>query len=183
MAQFEAFDPTVEIHGQAVVTVLDEVLPMFSDHYRETAISVLAAEGITDPSPDRWYSQQSWLNALEAVAADLEPHLLDRLGEQVHKVPGFATSSRSVEDGLRSIDEAYQQNHRGGELGHYRFEKTDDRQGEVECRNPYPCVFDRGIIRGAAKRYAPLDAFVFVEERGETCRRRGDDTCTYTVNW
>lgn len=183
MAQFEAFDDSVEIHGRAVVTVLDEVLPKFSDHYRETALSVLATEGIPDPSPDEWYPQQSWLNALAAVADELEPHLLDRLGEQVHKVPGFAQDARSVSEGLRSIDRAYEQNHRGGEIGHYRFDPTGDRQGEVECRTPYPCVFDRGIVRGAAKQYAPLDAFVFVEERGDTCRRRGDDACTYTVNW
>lgn len=183
MVQFEAFDESVEIHGRAVLTVLDEVLPMFSDGYRETAQLVLADEGITDPAPDEWYAQQSWLNALGAVAADLEPHLLDRLGEQVHNVPGFASDSGSVVEGLRSIDEAYRRNHRGGEIGHYRFEQIGDRTGEVECYTPYPCVFDRGIVRGAAKRYAPVDAFVFVEERGEACRRRGDDVCTYTVNW
>lgn len=183
MAQFEAFDDGVEIHGRAVVTVLDEVLPKFSDHYRSTAIEVLEAQGITDPRPDDWYPQQAWLDALEAVTDDLEPHLLDRLGEQVPNLPGFAGESETVEAGLWSIDEAYQRNHRGGELGYYRFEKTGERRGEVECRNPYPCIMDRGIVRGAAKRYAPLNAFVFVEERGSTCRRRGDDACTFTVNW
>ena len=183
MAQFEAFDEDVDIHGRAVVTVLDEVLPKFSDHYRKTALSALADEGITDPAPETWYPQQAWLNALEAVADVLEPHLLDRLGEQVHNVPGFANGSGTVEEGLQSIDEAYQRNHRGGEIGHYRFEPKNERAGEIECRNPYPCVFDRGIVRGAAKRYAPVGSFVFVEERGGACRRRGDDRCSYTVHW
>lgn len=183
MAQFVAFDDEVEIHGQAVIAVLDEVLPMFSGHYRTTAKEVLEAQGIPDPRPDAWYPQQAWLNALEAVADELEPHLLDRIGEQVPNVPGFAGESESVEAGLRSIDEAYQRNHRGGDLGYYRFEKTGTQQGLVECRNPYPCVMDRGIVRGAAKRYAPLDSFVFVEEDGSACRRRGDDSCTFTVNW
>ena len=84
---------------------------------------------------------------------------------------------------LRSIDEAYRRNHRGGDIGFYRFESTGERSGEVTCENPYPCEFDRGLIRAVARRYAPVESFVFVEERGDRCRRRGDDACTYTVSW
>ncbi|MFB6123254.1 MAG: hypothetical protein ABEJ78_07325 [Haloferacaceae archaeon] len=183
MATYEAFDPDVEVHGQTILTVVDDALARFSPAHRERAREVLAANGIEDPSPDEWYPQQAWLNTVEAIAEDLEPHILDRLGEQLPDAADWPTGLSGVGEGLRAIDRAYQRNHRGGDIGSYRFERTDDRAGEVRCENPYPCVFDRGLVRAAAQRYAPVESFVFVEERGDRCRREGDDVCTYTVFW
>ena len=183
MAQYEAFDPTVEVHGQTIVNVVEKALTQFSAAYRDKARDALAREGITDPQPDEWYPQQAWLNAFKTVAADLEPHVLDRLGEQIPAVAAWPEEIQTVEEGLQSIDDAYQRNHRGSDIGYYRFEPTDQREGEVICNNPYPCEFDRGVIRAVAQRYAPVDSFVFLEERGQECRREGDDKCIYTVSW
>lgn len=183
MTQYEAFDPAVEVHGQTIVTVVEDALAQFSDAYRDKARDALAQEGITNPEPDEWYPQQAWLNAFETVADDLEPHVLDRLGEQIPAVAEWPNDIHTVEEGLKSINEAYQRNHRGSNIGSYQFEPTDQHEGEVVCTNPYPCEYDRGIIRAIAQRYAPVDSFVFIEERGEQCRRDGDDTCVYTVNW
>ncbi|QHS17674.1 hypothetical protein [Halopenitus persicus] len=183
MVTCEAFDRNVEVNGQTVVTIVEKAMGRFSEAYRERALAALAEEGITDPDPDEWYPQQAWLNAFETIADELQPHVLDRLGEQLPDVADWPNDFESVPDGLRSIDEAYRRNHRGGEIGHYRFERTDDRAGELTCHTPYPCPFDRGLIRGVAERYAPMDAFVFIEETGSTCRRTGDDTCVYTVYW
>lgn len=183
MVPYEAFDQDVEINGQTVLAVVEKAMGKFSEAYRDRAIAALAEEGIVDPSAADWYSQQAWLNAFETIADDLEPHILDRLGEQLPVVAEWPTDISSVPEALRSIDEAYQRNHRGGEIGFYRFEQTDERTGEVTCHNPYPCPFDRGLIRGVAKQYATVDAFVFVEETGSTCRRDGDDRCVYTVHW
>ncbi|WP_096389835.1 hypothetical protein [Halopenitus persicus] len=183
MVTCEAFDRNVEINGQTVVTIVEEAMGRFSEEYRERALAALAEEGITDPDPDEWYPQQAWLNAFETIADELQPHVLDRLGEQLPDVADWPNDFETVPAGLRSIDEAYRRNHRGGEIGHYRFERTDDRAGEITCHTPYPCPFDRGLVRGVAERYAPMDAFVFIEETGSTCRRNGDDTCVYTVYW
>ncbi|MFB6108136.1 MAG: hypothetical protein ABEJ82_04735 [Haloplanus sp.] len=183
MATYEAFDPDVEVHGRTILTVVDDALARFSPAYRERAHEALAANGIEDPAPDEWYSQQAWLNAVEAIAADLEPHILDRLGEQLPDAAEWPDDFSGVEAGLRSIDRAYQRNHRGGDGGRYRFERTGERRGTVTCRNPYPCVFDRGLVRAVARRSAPVESFVFVEERGDACRRDGADSCTYTVFW
>jgi hypothetical protein len=183
MAPYEAFDQTVEINGRTVQTIVEEGMGRFSDAYREQALSALAAEGISDPEPGAWYPQQAWLNAFERIAADLQPHVLDRLGEQVPEIATWPSGYESIPTGLQSIDEAYQRNHRGGEIGHYAFERTDDRAGEITCRTPYPCPFDRGLVRGVAKQYAAVDDFVFIEETGAVCRRDGDDRCTYTVYW
>ncbi|EMA27703.1 hypothetical protein [Haloarcula japonica] len=183
MASYDAFDPAVEINGQTVLTIVEEAMGKFSDEYRKRALAALAAEGITEPAADEWYPQQAWLNAFETIADDLQPHVLDRLGEQIPSVADWPNDFDTVPEGLQSIDEAYQRNHRGGDIGQYRFESVAERTGEVTCENPYPCPFDRGLIRGIAQQYAPVDAFVFLEETGETCRRNGDDACTYTVYW
>lgn len=183
MAQYEAFDPDVEVHGRTIRTVVNDALARFSEEYQQTAIEALEAHGVEDPAPDEWYPQQAWLNTFEAIAEEMEPHILDRLGEQIPDVVEWPTGISGVEEGLNAIDEAYQMNHRGDEIGYYRFEPVDERTGEVTCKNPYPCPFDRGLIRAVARRNAPVEAFVFVEELGDTCRREGDDTCTYTVSW
>lgn len=183
MTQYEAFDPAVEVHGRTILHVVDEALARFSDAYRQRAREALAANGIDDPAPDEWYPQQAWLNTFEAIAAEMEPHILDRLGEQIPDIVAWPEDGAGIEDGLRAIDEAYRMNHRGGDIGYYRFEPIDYQSGEVTCKTPYPCPFDRGLIRAVARRTAPVEAFVFVEERGETCRRNGADACTYTVSW
>ena len=183
MAQYEAFDPDVEIHGRTILNVVDGALARYSEEFRQEARDSLAENGIVDPAPDAWYPQQAWLDTFESIAEELEPHILDRLGEQIPDVADWPNDISTVEEGLRSIDEAYQRNHRGGEIGYYRFEPIDDRTGNVTCKNPYPCPFDRGLIRSVAQEYAPVEAFVFVEQCGEECRRDGADTCTYTVTW
>jgi len=183
MVQYEAFDQDVEVHGGTVLHVVDDALARFSDEYRTSARETLANHGIEDPAHDEWYPQQAWLNSFETIAEDLEPHLLDRLGEQIPTIADWPASIASMPDALQSIDDAYQRNHRGGDIGSYRFEQLDDRTGRVVCTTPYPCPFDRGLIRAVARRHAPVEAFVFVEERGDACRRDGSDTCTYTVSW
>lgn len=183
MASYEAFDRDVEINGETVLTIVEKGMGKFSEAYREQALHALADEGITDPAPEEWYPQQAWLNAFESIAEELQPHVLDRLGEQIPEVAEWPNEFDTVPEGLRSIDEAYQRNHRGGEIGWYQFERTDEQSGTVTCHNPYPCPFDRGLIRGVAGQYASMDSFVFIEETGPTCRRTGDDRCTYTVYW
>lgn len=183
MATYEAFDQSVEVNGRIVQTVVEEAMGKFSDTYRDRALTALSEEGIDDPDADEWYPQQAWLDAFEVIAEDLQPHVLDRLGEQIPRVARWPNDFDAVPEGLQSIDEAYQRNHRGEDIGYYRFEQTDDQTGDVTCYNPYPCPFDRGLIRGVAEKYASVNAFVFIEETGTTCRREGDDTCTYTIHW
>jgi hypothetical protein len=183
MVPYEAFDPNAEVNGQIVRAVVEEAMGRFSETYRERALAALAREGIEDPAPGEWYPQQAWLNTFELITDDLQAHVLDRLGEQVPTVATWPNDFETVPEGLQSINDAYQRNHRGGDIGSYRFEQLDEKTGTVACYNPYPCPFDRGLIRGVAQQYASVDAFVFIEETGTTCRREEDDTCEYTVHW
>lgn len=182
MTQYEPFDNGVETRGETILAI-ENALSNFSDRYQTRAREALAEYDIDDPDPDGWYPQQAELNALETIAEDLDPYVLDRLGEQIPDAAKWPGDIADVEEGLRSINDAYHRNHRGGDIGHYRFDRRGDRTAEMECQNPYPCQFDRGLIRAVAKEYSPVESFVFLEERGETCRRRGADTCTYLVHW
>lgn len=183
MAEYEAFDPAVEVHGQTIRTVIDDALARFSAEYQQLARDALAENGVVDLSPDEWYPQQAWLNAFEILAEETEPHILDRLGEQIPDVADWPSEPATVEEQLAAINESYQLNHRGGDIGAYQFELIDDQTGQVTSRTPYPCPYDRGLIRAVARKNAPVESFVFIEERGDECRRTGGDTCTYTVSW
>jgi hypothetical protein len=186
MPTYEPFDQGVEVHGRTIRTVTDEALEPFAAVHRERALSTLAERGIDDPADDRWYPQAAWLAVFEQLSETLESHALDRLGERIPAVadwPGLADHD-SVAAGLRSIDEAYRRNHRGGDIGSYRFESTGERSGTVTARTPYPCVFDRGLVRAVARETAPVGAFVLVEERADgPCRRAGAERCRYDVSW
>lgn len=182
MVRYEAIDHGAEINGQTILSMIDGVA-RFSDEYREHVRDALAEHGVVDPTPGEWYPQQAWLDAFSVLAEDLEPHILDRIGEQIPDAADWPSGISGVEDGLRSINEAYHRNHRGGEIGYYRLTHADEQTGVVTCKNPYPCPFDRGIIRGVARRFAPVESFVFVEETGDECRRNDGDTCSYTVHW
>lgn len=182
MPKYEPIDRDVEVNGQTILAMIDGVA-RFSDTYRSKVEDALADNGIVNPIPDEWYPQQAWLDAFGVLAEELEPHLLDRIGEQIPDAADWPSGISGVENGLRSINQAYQRNHRGGDIGYYRFTRIGEQTGEVACKNPYPCPFDRGIIRAVAQRYAPVESFVFVEEATEECRRNGGVMCTYTVHW
>jgi hypothetical protein len=182
MNRFEAVDRDVEINGQTILATLEGVR-RFSETYKRQVRDALADSGIDDPEAGEWYPQQAWLDAFGVLAAELEPHLLDRIGEQIPETAEWPTGLSTVEEALESIDVAYQQNHRGGEIGHYRVTDLDDRMGVLRCENPYPCPFDRGIIRAITQRFAPAERLVFVEETGDECRREHGDFCEYTVYW
>jgi len=182
MAQYEPFEEGIEASGRVIVAI-EEGVARFRETYRQRVQAALLERGIDDPDPDDWYAQAAELDVLATVAEDLDPHLLDRLGEQIPEVAEWPGGVSGVAAGLRSIEDAYHRNHRGGDIGHYRFERIDDDRGRVVCRNPYPCPFDRGLVRAVAKQYAPVESFVFVEERGDACRRTGDERCTYVVHW
>jgi hypothetical protein len=75
-------------------------------------------------------------------------------------------------------------NHRGGEIGHYKFQKAGERKGVLECRNPYPCDFDRGIVEAMAKLFAPKgSAPTVAHDASKPCRAKNGDSCTFLISW
>ena len=101
----------------------------------------------------------------------------------------------SIEESLKSIDIAYHMNHRNAQgqilydngmlldgIGHYYyFKPSSENKIIMNCRNPYQCDFDRGIISAQALRFEP-NAIIKHDDTKE-CRKLGAESCTYIITW
>jgi hypothetical protein len=179
MAQFKAFVEGVEVNGETVLSVVNGL-----GAYEDVGRKILAAHGIDDPQPGRWYPQQAWLDAFRAIAGRLGPGALRSIGKAIPASAQWPPEVDSIEKALQSIDVAYHINHRGGEIGYYHYEPVNFRSGKMVCRNPYPSEFDQGIVEAVVRRFAPEGAFpvVRLDEQAPT-RKNGADACTYWVSW
>jgi hypothetical protein len=178
MAQFVAMSPDVEVNGETVRSV---ILGMGT--FKPRAVSILAEHGIEDPRPGRWYSQQGWLNAFRHIADEIGPNTLYQIGMKIPESAKFPSQIRTVENALEAIDVAYHMNHRGGYIGHYRYEAAGPAAARIVCDNPYPCEFDRGIIQAMAKRFAGGRPVGVRHDGTGSCRTEDGPYCTYVVSW
>jgi hypothetical protein len=179
MAQFRAFSPSVFVNGQTVLSVMKGM-----GAFSQMASDILARHGIKDLDPAAWYPQQAWLDAFGDISKSVGPRTLDRIGMSIPESAKFPPGIDGVESALASIDVAYHLNHRGGEIGHYAFAKTGENQGVMECRNPYPCDFDHGIIQAMTKRFtSPGKTSTVTHDTSKPCRAQQGDSCTFLISW
>lgn len=178
MAQFVAFDPKVEVLGQALVTSTEGT--------GDEASVYLAAHSMGNIQPDQWYNQQEWLNFLKAINDHRLNAMFDLVGIGM-KTPDnaiFPPQIDSIPSALASIDVAYHMNHRNGEIGHYHVNVLGDSSIDMLCENPYPCDFDYGLIYSMVRRFRPQNAkFSVVHDPNAPCRQKGADSCTYHITW
>jgi hypothetical protein len=178
MAQFQAFDPNVEVSEVSAKAFVEAM-----DLFKNMALQILAKHGIPEPTGQGWIAQQPYLDAYREIYERIGTKTLKQIGKRVPETAVWPPEIITIEDALASIDAAYQMNHRGGEIGYYRFTKTGERSGEMLCYNPYPCPFDEGIIDTIARKFASQANRVRVEHGKDFCRQKGADTCTYRIFW
>ena len=93
----------------------------------------------------------------------------------------------NIQKALASIDVAYHMNHRNGRIGNYKLVSFDGEKktAKLVCDNPYPCDFDKGIITAIARTFKPTTSTIanVVHDDTEPCRKKGADSCTYSVTW
>jgi hypothetical protein len=179
MAQFEAFSPDVEVNGEAILSVLEGCAA------KTMGKMILADNGIDEVKPGQWYSQQAWLNAFKQISEKIGISTLFSIGQKIPENANFPPDLEGLVEALNSIDLAYHMNHRGGEIGHYKFEQTGEKSAKMICHNPYPCDFDRGIITAMGRRFKPEYAMFVDVVHDDTCacRKKGEDSCTYNITW
>jgi predicted hydrocarbon binding protein len=182
MANYEPFEAGVEVNGQTILSVVKGA-GVVSPVFERKAQEFLSNHGIDDPQPGEWYPQADYLAAFEQIERDGGAQLLTNIGREIPKMADWPEGVASVAGGLESINRAYQMNHRGGEIGSYRFEATGSRSGVVYCENPYPCLFDQGIVEGVVSEFGGTDASLSLDETGSHCRSDGADECQYTIEW
>jgi hypothetical protein len=176
---YRAASPAVEVNGETVRAMIDGL-----SWVAPKAKKILSAQGISDPQPGQWYSQQAWLNAFQEIADTLGPNALFLIGYRILEAARFPPHIRTIEEALAAINVAYQMNHRGGEIGSYDYVATGPRSAKIVCRNPYPSDFDRGIIQAVAHRFRPEFSHLAIDiDFLAPSRKSGGGSCTFLVSW
>lgn len=179
--EFKEHGSDTEANGRAIQSIVQGIVEV-SPAFERQARSILEDNGIPDPTPGEWYSMRSYLDALEELEASVGPRTVERIGRQIPKSVEWPAHIDDVPAALDQLDDVYQANHRGGVIGHYEFERLDENHGRVECRNPYPCSLDTGLIEGTMNEFADSGSFTRVSEDSD-CRADGARSCTYDVKW
>ena len=180
MVQYKAFDDNVKVNGETVLSVVEGM-----GVFKKTALDILSKNGISNPQPGQWYSQQEWLNAFKTISDKIGNATLYSIGKKIPRNAKFPPEISTVSKALESIDIAYHMNHRGGDIGCYRYKKISNRSAKIICNNPHPCDFDQGIIEAMVERFnsAKSHSCKIKHSSPQECRKNGSDFCEYIVEW
>lgn len=177
MNEYEPIETGVEVNGQTVLSVVEA----FPAGLQSQGERILASHGIDEPEEGSWYEQAAWLSAFGELYDSLGERSIEKIGKTIPKTAEWPPGTDDIVSGVESIDRAYHMNHRGGEIGSYSAEKVEEGLIRVTCDNPYPCPFDRGILKGVVSEFGERRAAV--KEVGEHCREEGAKQCEYEVSW
>ncbi|MFP4091793.1 MAG: hypothetical protein ACLFUB_19100 [Cyclobacteriaceae bacterium] len=182
MAQYVSFAKGVEVNGQTILSFVN-ALPI----YKSNMLDILIKHGIKDLEADNWYPQQAWLDAFKEIGEKYGSNTLFAIGKAIPENAKFPPEIKGLENALSAIDMAYHMNHRKGEIGYYKLIEFNSklRIALMECKNPYPSDFDKGIIATMSRRFKPNDAIVTNVEldRDKPSRLNGANSCTYKISW
>jgi hypothetical protein len=180
-AGFRALDSNVEVNGETVHSAIDGI-----GDFKETALRILAKQGIVNPQPGEWYDQQAWLNALNVISEKMGPEALYDIGLKIPDNWLFPPGIDSLDKALSAIDTAFHMNHRNGLIGHYYFSVVGENSYEVVCENSYPCDLDRGLLAAFCARLQAKGSerrAVVTHVDSKPCRKKGDNSCTFRITW
>jgi hypothetical protein len=179
MKTFVASSLKVEVNGETIYSVVDGM-----GAFTASANKILSDNGINNPEPGKWYNQQAWLNSFKQIAEKVGKITLFNIGLKIPENAIFPPEIDNIHKALASIDVAYHMNHRGGEIGYYKYEQTGEYSGIVTCNNPYPDEFDKGIITAMCRKFVTNHVLinVFIDQ-AKPIRSKGDDSTTYKVSW
>lgn len=145
---FQASSPDVEVDGRTVLAVSGGIL------VGSVARELLESEGLADVTPDSWFSQQAWLGVYKCIHDELGADTLYSIGRRIPYSARFPDDQMvNVSSALESIDIAYHEAHRGGEIGEYKYLEVGLDHYEIHCDNPYPNEFDLGIVTSLVERF------------------------------
>ncbi|MBT33793.1 MAG: hypothetical protein CMO01_29360 [Thalassobius sp.] len=182
MAQYKPFADGVEVNGQTILTFVAAI-----PAYKDVMFGILAKHELKTIEPDGWYSQQRWLNAFQEIGERYGANTLYAIGKQIPENAKFPPEINDLEKALSAIDIAYQMNHQNGEIGYYKLVDFDGtyRRAVMECKNPYPSHFDRGIITSMTRKFRPVESIVInvILDENKPSRLNGAESCTYKVEW
>ncbi|MBN2348542.1 MAG: hypothetical protein JXJ22_06890 [Bacteroidales bacterium] len=74
-------------------------------------------------------------------------------------------------------------NHRNGDIGFYKLVSHDPAKKKLvmQCKNPYPCDFDRGIITTMGRKFEASTTVLL--DTSKPSRKDGADDSWYNVTY
>jgi hypothetical protein len=170
MPQYEAFSQDAEVNGRSVRSIVEGV-GQFSSAYKERALEILDNHGLPEPEEGEWYSMQAYLDAFAELTDTVGPKTVWKIGSEIPNVVDWPPEVETVEEAMESLDDVYNMNHRGSDLGYHDFEQTGDSNGVMTCQNHYPSSLDEGLLKCVAEKFSDDGAFVRVEQTEEGTER------------
>ena len=170
----------VEIIGDCILGFVD-VMGVF----KKRVFAILAENGIHDPKPGHWYSQKSFLNALQTITELAGHNITTNVVQRITTDTKIPPDINSFEKMLSRLNELYWTNHRGDDTEYYIFDKIGEKSGKMISAGPYSCEFDLALVTGWCKKFKPENSSIISikHEESAPCRKKGGDCCTYLIDW
>lgn len=196
--QFKVIEPGIENSGESVGAIVEgfRKFPTIAQKYLCKYGFLKPNQTIADLDRSRWYPEESWLLAFEAISNEVGVNSLYGVGRAMVENAVLPPQIVDVPTALGSLDIAYHMNHRkNGKvmfnpetgamlegIGHFTMTiELEEKRVTVVSNTPYPCDFERGIVGGFANRF---DASAkTIHDAGAPCRKKGAESCTYVTWW
>jgi hypothetical protein len=137
---------------------------------------VLSAFELQNPTGDSWYDEQMYVQVLRAIAQKMGPHWLFNIGKTM--VEQGNIQAHNFDEALQYLDNAQ---------GYYRLlsYNEDRKEAHVECRNPFPCYFDRGVLTSVFRNCQgnQIQSVHVALDNHRPSRLAGADVSYYTIMW
>jgi hypothetical protein len=178
--EFVCWNNKVEVSGDTILTMLNAM-----DKNREQGLEYLRENGIENPAPGEWYSLERYINTFRTICERLGPYALYMMGAALPANAVFPAHVKTIEDALAYIDSIYKANHRGGDVGYFKYTSVDTNKGVVECKKTYGTTFDKGLLAGLGRKFKPgssqrVSVQLDVTKNTRDC---GGDSNTFIVTW
>jgi hypothetical protein len=177
--KMKPFDLNSEFLGKALLPAIFG-LPNYAQN---NMLKILREQGLTDPDPEAWYSINIMIAFYKKIAKNFGPNTIFDLGKSIPENAEFPPAVDSIEKGLNLIDVAYNMNHRNGYLGFYKMVRhnLEEKKIVMQCYNPYPCDFDRGLLTAMARKFKSGVRVAVDEDRPS--KKKGGNESWYIITY
>ena len=183
MPQFVSPDPQAQVRS----TTLLELKNFVSAPFQPLLDKILKAHGVFTESPEEWYDMQLGLDISQEIQENVGPHTMFSIGKKAGELRQFPSTITSLEAALESINEAYQNSHRGENIGYYEVLSVDMKEHVIEFKahTPYPDEFDRGLLTSIARKFKPNGSMNIGVKRkeGAPSRMEDDEYTVFLISW
>lgn len=179
MSKYTSFDPNAEIIGQNLMAFINCV-------QHESIAPILDKHNLANIEAENWYPLQAWLDVLSDIS-EQGSAMFDFVSI------GMAISESAVlppevdqlpfEVFILGLNDAYQMQHRNGDVGSIEVEKVEDRHVKITVQVPYPDDLEYGAAYGFARRFLGGTHFTVKYDKDQTPREKGGEDTVIHIEW